>query len=192
MLAGNAASLLAPVAFVPILTLAFRTPKYDWASMKKIQRGDDSDLADAAHIDLEQVPGGQDRSLVEKTAEQAQLAKSAKVARISTVVLTLALLVLWPMPLYGTGYIFSKQFFRGWVIVAILWLACSGFCVGLFPLWEGRKTSARTLKFIFLDITGRGRQIVHHGRPAMTDGEDNSSHAEEKKAAIVPGVSTEC
>jgi urea-proton symporter len=39
--------------------------------------------------------------------------------------------------MYGTGYIFSKGFFTGWVAIGILWLFCSSFCVALYPLWEG-------------------------------------------------------
>jgi len=59
------------------------------------------------------------------------------------------------MPMYGSGYIFSKKFFTGWVTVGILWIFCSFGAVGLFPVWEGRKTLARTFKFMYLDITGK-------------------------------------
>ena len=56
MLAGNVVSLLAPIVYVPVLSLIFRTPKYDWLSRKLIRKGDDSDLAAAAHMDFELVP----------------------------------------------------------------------------------------------------------------------------------------
>ena len=59
------------------------------------------------------------------------------------------------MPLYGTGYIFSKPFFTGWVTVGIIWIFCSFLGVGLFPVFESRKTLARTVKNIYLDITGK-------------------------------------
>jgi len=69
------------------------------------------------------------------------------------------------MPLYGTGYIFSKKFFTGWVTVGIIWIFCSFIGVGLFPLYEGRKTLARTCKFIYWDITGKkdikGIKTIH-------------------------------
>ena len=60
------------------------------------------------------------------------------------------------MPMYGSGYIFSKPFFTGWISVGILWLFCSSFMVGLFPLWEGRHSMARTFKGIFKDLSGKG------------------------------------
>ena len=121
--------------------------------------------------------------------EQRQLSRSAKIARTLTVVLTLCLLILWPMPMYGSGYIFSKSFFTGWVAVGILWLFCSSFCVGLYPLWEGRKTSSHTIKAIFLDLTGK-RKPTLHGRATIAEtaeAEEISEEAdkEKKNAATV-------
>ncbi|KAF2450677.1 Na+/solute symporter [Karstenula rhodostoma CBS 690.94] len=170
MLAGNVVALLSPLIFVPVLTYAFGPQNYDWVSMKAIRKGDDHDLATAAHVDIEHVPGERRHSVVEEEEEQAKLLKASKIARWMTVFMTLAFLVLWPMPMYGSGYIFSKKFFTGWVVVGILWMFCSAFCVGLYPLWEGRKTSMHTLKAIFRDVTGKGRP-----KPAVTQGEGMES-----------------
>lgn len=156
MLAGNVVALLSPLIFIPILTYVpflGKPQNYDWMSMKAIRKGDDHDLAAAAHVDLELVPGESRNSEAEEAAEQAKLSRAAKIARIMTVVMTLALLVLWPMPLYGSGYVFSKPFFRGWVVVGILWLFCSAACVAVYPLWEGRGTMASTFKRIVDDVT---------------------------------------
>jgi hypothetical protein len=81
--------------------------------MKQIRRGDDSDIAAAAHLDLELTPGATSQSQDMEAAEQAKLKKAAFIARSLTVFMTLALLVVWPMPMYGSGYIFSKKFFTG-------------------------------------------------------------------------------
>jgi urea-proton symporter len=113
MLAGNVVALLSPLIFIPVLTFAFGKQNYDWESMKQIRRGDDSDISKAAHIDLELIPGSETRSEETEAAEQAKLQKAAIIARSLTVFMTLALLVLWPMPMYGSGYIFSKKFFTG-------------------------------------------------------------------------------
>jgi hypothetical protein len=51
--------------------------------------------------------------------------------------------------MYGTSYVFSKPFFTGWVTVGIIWLFCSSIAVGLFPLWEGRKSLVRVTKGMF-------------------------------------------
>jgi len=168
MLAGNVVALLSPVLFVPILTYALGPQNYDWVSMKAIRKGDDHDLASAAHVDLELIPGEQRRTDADEEEEQAKLLKASKIARWMTVFMTLAFLVLWPMPMYGSGYIFSKKFFTGWVVVGILWMFCSSFAVGIYPLWEGRNTSVRTFRRIFLDISGKGgpppRPVVHEGQ----------------------------
>ena len=113
MLAGNVVALLSPCLFIPILTFAFKPQKYDWVSMKAIRRGDDHDIAKSAHVDLENVPGERRASVADSAAEMSKLKKASRIARIMTVVLTLCLLVLWPMPMYGSGYIFSKGFFTG-------------------------------------------------------------------------------
>lgn len=107
------------------------------------------------------MPGESQHDDEQERMEQHKLQRAAKIARSLTVFLTLALLILWPMPMYGSGYIFSKKFFTGWVVVAILWLFCSSFCVALYPLWEGRHTSMRMIKSIFLDITGKKKPTLH-------------------------------
>jgi hypothetical protein len=155
MLAGNVVALLSPLIFIPILTYTLGPQNYDWVSMKMIRRSDDHDLAAAAHIDLEMVPGERRDSVIKEEEEQAKLLKASKIARWMTVFMAIALLVLWPMPMYGSGYIFSKKFFTGWVVVGIIWMFFSAACVGVYPLWEGRKTSIRTFKSIYLDITGK-------------------------------------
>ena len=168
MLAGNVAALLAPAIFIPILSFTLKSGKYDWKSMAQIRKGDDHDLAAAAHMDLENVPGEAIRNEQDEAMEQQKLRRAAKIARSLTVFLTLALLILWPMPMYGSGYVFSKKFFTGWITVGILWLFCSAGCVGLYPLWEGRKTSSHTFVAIFKDITGKGRPITH-GRATVAE-----------------------
>jgi hypothetical protein len=66
--------------------------------------------------------------------------------------------------MYGSGYIFSKPFFTGWVTVGIIWIFCSFIGVGLFPVFESRKTLARTVKCIYLDITGKSHPKTLHAQ----------------------------
>lgn len=125
--------------------------------MAKIRLANDTDLAAAAHFDPEQIPDHPHHLLASDEAEQTQLLRASKIAKTMTLILTIVLLVLWPMPMYGTGYIFSKKFFTAWVVVGIIWLFFSMACVGLFPLWEGRSSMARTCRSIWLDVRGKGR-----------------------------------
>lgn len=121
MLAGNVVALLSPFIFIPLLTFGLGADNYDYESMKAIRRADDHDLAQAAHVDLALVPG-ENHDEAAQEAEQKQLSRAAFISRLITVIMTVALLILWPMPMYGSGYIFSKKFFTGWVAVGIIWL----------------------------------------------------------------------
>jgi hypothetical protein len=170
-----------PVPRTPWLT-ARKQEKYDWKSMMEIRKGDDHELADAAGLDLEETVGGHTESTAEFEEEQRKLKRAGTISKSMTVILvryssphladvrilttwqTLAFLILWPMPMYGTGYIFSKKFFTGWVTVGIIWIFCSFFAVGLFPVFEGRHTLVRTFKNIYLDVTGKQHPKTIHGQ----------------------------
>lgn len=187
MLVGNVVGLLAPCVFVPVLSFGLGLQKYDWVSMRNIKKGDDHDVAAAAHMDLEYVPGGHDETAAEEEKEQAMLMRAAKIARWLTLFLTVALLVLWPMPMYGSSYIFSKGFFTGWISIGILWMLLSSFTVCLYPLWEGRKTMAHTFRAIVDDISGKRRSHVTHGQ-ALAEATGASTPVDEK---IIEHVKTE-
>jgi hypothetical protein len=153
--------------------------------MKMIRRGDDSDLVDKD--DLELVPGHAPISGAAAEAEQKKLLRASKIAKTMTVVLTLSLLILWPMPMYGTGYVFSEKFFTGWVVVGIMWLFFSIFCVGLYPLFEGRHSLKHNIWAIFKDISGKEHPSKHHNSEALyvegKDGEHTPPVETEKTAA---------
>ena len=144
MLAGNVVALLSPLIFVPIFTFGFGADNYDWASMAAIKQADD--VSDS-NVDSE---GAVVTSFAMAPEEDmAKLNKASKIAKTMTVCMTIAFLILWPMPMYGTSYVFSKPFFTGWVVVGIIWLFCSSIAVGLFPLWEGRASIVRVTKGMF-------------------------------------------
>lgn len=147
MLAGNVVALLSPVVFVPVLTYAFGADDYDWSTMAAIKQGDDADVSAVLEGGLE---SGSDRSpgftLVAPEQDMAKLNKASRLAKWLTVVMAVSFLVLWPMPMYGSGYVFSKPFFTGWVTVGIIWIFGSSGAVGLFPLWEGRHSIVRVAK----------------------------------------------
>lgn len=141
--------------------------------MKNIRLVYDSDVSAAANMDLEAVHGRQLALSPEaEAAEQAKLLRASKIAKSTTAVMTLVLLVLWPMPLYGTGYIFSQSFFSGWVIVGIIWLLCSTMAVGVYPLWEGRESLARNFGGMFRELTGKGGR--RPGTITVVEGEKTS------------------
>ncbi|AOW02940.1 Sodium:solute symporter family-domain-containing protein [Yarrowia lipolytica] len=105
----------------------------------------DDSLSDEAPIHIEELD----------PAEKALLDKYAKISRIITIVMAVCLLVLWPMTMYGTGYVFSKKFFTGWVAVGFVWIFFSTIMVIIYPLWESRQGIFETLRGLYWDCTGQ-------------------------------------
>lgn len=85
MLAGNVVALLSPLVLVPVFTLIFGVDKYDWQSMMDIRKADDHELADAAGIDLENIPGGHLETQMEFQEEQAKLKRAGTISRWTTI-----------------------------------------------------------------------------------------------------------
>ncbi|KAJ5758147.1 uncharacterized protein N7511_006841 [Penicillium nucicola] len=165
MLAGNVAALLSPVVFSPILTYAFGPQNYNYESMRAIRKVDDSEVAAAAHVDLELVPGEVAPEAGQTEEEDRQLNRSALYARTLTIFMALAFLILWPIPMYGSSYVFSRKFFTGWVVVGIIWLFFTLFGVVVFPLYEGRESIWRVARMMAFDCMGV-RPAVYRGRKA--------------------------
>ena len=169
MLAGNLAALLSPVVFDPILTYVFKPQNYDYESMRSIRKVDERDVAAAAHVDIELIPGedpdpaNSDPNHLgavggggkQEEEEERLLNRAAVYARSLCVFMVLCFLILWPIPMYGTSYVFSRKFFTGWAVVGIIWMFFTAFGVILFPLYEGRESIMRTVRMIVLDIMGR-------------------------------------
>ncbi|KAI8627791.1 Na+/solute symporter [Xylariaceae sp. FL1651] len=181
MLAGNVVALLSPAVLIPIFTLIFGLDDYDWKSMMQIRRGDDRDLANVAGVDLEQTAGGHVETAHEFENEQSKLMRASKISKWTTVGLTLAFLILWPFPMYGSSYVFSKPFFTGWVTVGIIWIFGSLGAVGLFPIFEGRHTLKHTIKSVFLDLSGKKHpRAIHAQTITLNEKRPSSSDAPEK------------
>ncbi|KAI2632874.1 Sodium:solute symporter family-domain-containing protein [Xylaria nigripes] len=156
MLAGNVTALLSPVVLIPIFTLIFGKDNYDWKSMEEIRKVDESQ-SDQSADNPEQYTSGQDETNDRIDEEQQKLLRASKISRWATIGMTLGFLVLWPFPMYGSSYIFSKPFFHGWVTVGIIWIFMSLGAVGIYPVFEGRHTIKHTFKCIFQDLLGRPR-----------------------------------
>lgn len=132
--------------------------------MKQISRGDDSEIlrsnsVASGAVDPELVPGAESRTQADEDAEIAHLNKVAKFARWLTVFMTVALLVLWPMPMYGSNYIFSKNFFTGkYMFQNLTFMALISLQDGLSLVFYGF-SSARCVLVSF--PCGREGRLLH-------------------------------
>lgn len=120
--AGIGASTL-----VTIVVSLFQNARYDWGTLKAVRLDDGN--------------GGEyDVSADNPTYDPVRLRRAAYWARGVTVFLFLALFIIWPLSMYGSGYVFSKTFFKGWVIVSLLWACGAILAVTVLPIIEGRHT----------------------------------------------------
>ncbi|SMR49046.1 unnamed protein product [Zymoseptoria tritici ST99CH_1E4] len=153
MLVGNVVALLSPLIFIPILTYipSFKPQRYDWQSMLDIRVTTDDNPIVATDVDTEKTVGESAPPAptpAQDLQEKAKLDKMAKLAHWLCICLELCLMILGPMPLFGSGYMFSAKFFTGWVVVGIIWLFVSCTMVVFLPLLESRKTIVRTSRAI--------------------------------------------
>lgn len=103
--------------------------------------------------------------------------------------------------MYGAGYIFSKTFFRGWVIVSVLWavglifiLVCAAilicrfciqffaiFAVTVFPIVEGRHTLLSIAKSFFQKDKRPTGHSEHSGYSADSESQQQQAGPLEDK-----------
>lgn len=171
MLTGNVVALLSPMIFIPIFTYVFKPQNFDWRILQGIRVVDEQEeLTEFENVhskkDSEYLqPAKSHISVVasdlvpfeeEKFKEEAlYLRKSFKIGSIFCVVLTVCLVVLWPMPMYGQSYIFSKRFFTGWIVVLFIWIFFSAFIVIIGPIVESYDAIYNTMRGMFWDVTGQ-------------------------------------
>lgn len=170
MLTGNIVALLSPMIIIPVLILVFKPQNFDWAILKTILRVDEEEelleaegarAEDPEHllpIKSQVTQAAHEIALANMdhyAAESARLNRSFKIALAICCTLAVCLILLWPIPMYGSGYIFSKKFFTGWIVVLFIWSFCTAFTVIIGPLWEGRVGIYTTMRGIYWDLTGQ-------------------------------------
>eukprot|EP00971_Amphidinium_carterae_P029787 586255-Amphidinium_carterae.1 len=66
----------------------------------------------------------------------AKLEFQVKVAVVASVVLTVILLVLWPLPMHGAAGVFSEGGFTIWVTLELVWAIIGGIVIVGLPVYE--------------------------------------------------------
>ena len=166
MLAGNVAALLSPVVISVVLTYTVGSQHYDYASMQSIRQVDEntgpSDPELTIHPETKQPTKPEDEQQQQQQeareadakSEERKLNRAALYSRTLTIIMVLCFLILWPIPMYASSYVFSKPFFTGWVVVGIIWLFATTFGVVVFPLVEGRQSIIRVVRMMSTDLMG--------------------------------------
>ncbi len=64
------------------------------------------------------------------------------------IVLTLVLVIAWPLPLYFSGYVFSEAAYFLWVGIAVTWAAAAAGAIIFLPIIESRVGILQAIKII--------------------------------------------
>ncbi|KIJ61249.1 hypothetical protein HYDPIDRAFT_159840 [Hydnomerulius pinastri MD-312] len=141
---------------------------YDFAGTRSIAMLDGSDssrigtvhddsegsskVGDEASPDLEKVAREKDfprdADDLSKVDDQrmASLKRVFKKAFIYSSVLTIIVVIIVPLPMFFSHYVFSRKFYTFWTACSIVWAFMSGtFCI-IIPLWESRREMATILR----------------------------------------------
>ncbi|KAL5338593.1 hypothetical protein BJX70DRAFT_398539 [Aspergillus crustosus] len=66
-----------------------------------------------------------------------ELKRWGRIAAFWSAAMFLGHWVLWPLPMYGSHYVFGKKFYIAWVVVGIIWLWATLLVATLYPILDG-------------------------------------------------------
>ncbi|KAJ3572021.1 hypothetical protein NP233_g3366 [Leucocoprinus birnbaumii] len=173
MLAGNLASILIG-AIVAVVTSLIWPDNYDWEATRNFNMPKHSPAGDSVSSEKESVSEKNSEKKTEVTtkaasvadsfdaAEQeneldpAKLNKAFRFASWSSIALFVILILLIPLPLFGSAHVYDVKDLTAWVSVGIAWTFCSSFAVVIYPLYESRAALGQITKGIVKDIFANG------------------------------------
>ncbi|BCR82738.1 sodium:solute symporter family protein [Aspergillus chevalieri] len=152
---GTVASAFSPILYSVLITLV-KPQNYDWSNFRQEKLAlekVESDLTNVHHgendspsvareqenrVEVEQHRNEEDGA---QPAPQASTAKELKrwtrIAAFWSAATFLGHWVIWPLPMYGSKYVFEKKFYYAWVIVAIIWLWITMLVTTFYPILDG-------------------------------------------------------
>ena len=141
LLAGNLASILTSLAITVVGSL-FRPENFNFSKLK----------TEIFVVD-ERI-----RKRLEKETNEESLKKASKFSKQYGLTLTLILVVVWPIPLFLSNYVFTETVYHVWIWVAILWAVAAASLVWILPVIQSRSGIAHVMK-----------NIVKSSKPRKTD-----------------------
>ncbi|KAL4962690.1 sodium:solute symporter family protein [Aspergillus stella-maris] len=158
LVAGNITALCSPLIFTPLVTY-LKSDNFDWNILKEeIQRGDDEHITVSA-------TNPEDTDAVALAAHEREKEEENEKTLITArnrslflgLFLTISLVILWPIPMYASNYVFSPGFFTGWVAFLFIWAFLAAGVILLLPIWEG--TEKREAVIVMREeVKGEGNQ----------------------------------
>jgi len=128
MLFGNIAGILTGGAITLIGSLAAKST-FDWADLKKKITLVELSEAESAEVN----------------ENEETLKKAFKFSLTGGGVMTLVLIIAWPMPLIATAFVFDVMAYTVWVGISTVWVSVASFFIIFLPIIEARKGIAKVL-----------------------------------------------
>ncbi|KAM6486912.1 Sodium:solute symporter family-domain-containing protein [Trichoderma sp. SZMC 28011] len=133
---GTVASALSPALYSIVISL-IKPANYDWADFRKERLAfSKTDSVDPQVTTDSKTPAV---TVSDYSEDAAKFSKWGKIAAFWAAATFLGHWVLWPLPMYGSKYIFDKGFFVAWIVVAIIWVWCTMLIAGFYPIIDGRR-----------------------------------------------------
>ncbi|KAH9911332.1 urea transporter [Epithele typhae] len=92
----------------------------------------------------------------ESELDPVALRKSFRFAAWSSVVLTLVMLIIIPLPLFFAQTVYGVRGLTAWVVIGMIWAFCSALAVVVYPLYESRAALRVIARGIVKDVFMRG------------------------------------
>ncbi|ODV68976.1 hypothetical protein HYPBUDRAFT_5041, partial [Hyphopichia burtonii NRRL Y-1933] len=168
-------ALFLPGILSVIISLAYKPYKYDWNKFKEAQLVIASEKANESQEDStsnnsvnQKLDEKNNNYSVEETSqkdielESLELAektdkllnKYIKLATIAFIVTLLLTWVIWPCAMYR-DWIMTEAYYKGYIVVGLIWLYTTLIVIGLFPIWEGRHAIKIIIKGLYRDYIKR-------------------------------------
>lgn len=135
------------------------------------------------------VVDGRIRSMIEKDTNENQLRRDARFTYRYAIALSLILVVVWPLPLYFSGYVFSLSIYTLWVGLAFAWASIAAGVIILLPLIESRAGIAQVLRKIAAAPASlkhaRKMNLAQENESKLHDGYENEEGIGQSKKILV-------
>ncbi|KAI1798247.1 urea transporter [Ganoderma leucocontextum] len=92
----------------------------------------------------------------ERELDPVALNRAFRMAAWSSVILTLIMLIIIPLPLFFAQTVFGVGGLKAWVVIGMIWAFCSAIAVVLYPLYESRQALLLICRGVVKDIFAKG------------------------------------
>jgi len=133
MLYGNVVAILSS-GFICIVVSLAQNKKYDWAQMNTHMKIVEGDMSEQVKAEIAQA-----------AQDEETLKKAFKFSVKGGGILTIICVIVWPLPLFFSGYVFDIGFYGMWVGIAIVWVSIAAFTIICMPIYEARGGFAKVL-----------------------------------------------